>query len=246
MKIELKNIRIVLVETSHTGNIGSAARAMKTMGLSSLYLVAPKILPDEQAIALSAGANDLVESAVVVENFNQAVADCSLVIGTSARSRHLAIPQIDPRGCGEQAVQYAEQDSKVAIVFGRERVGLTNEELLKCGFHLNIPANPNYSSLNLAMAVQLVSYEVRMAMLSRQQPMQTALSNEIHDKPTQQELDYFFQQTEQLYRQLNFIQNSGVMPKLRGLYARADLRKNELNILQGMLAAVKKSTLASE
>ncbi|TNH08556.1 tRNA (cytosine(32)/uridine(32)-2'-O)-methyltransferase TrmJ [Testudinibacter sp. TR-2022] len=246
MQIQLKNIRIVLVETSHTGNIGSTARAMKTMGLSSLYLVAPKTLPDEQAIALSAGANDIVESAVVVENFNQAVADCSLVIGTSARSRHLAIPQIDPRGCGKQAVRYAEQGGKVAIVFGRERVGLTNEELLKCGFHLNIPANPDYASLNLAMAVQLVSYEIRMAMLGSRQSEPTTLVTEVNEKPTQQELDYFFNQTEQLYRQLNFIQNSGVMPKLRSLYARADLRKNELNILQGMLAAVKKSTVASE
>ncbi|MGR3808509.1 tRNA (cytosine(32)/uridine(32)-2'-O)-methyltransferase TrmJ [Pasteurella testudinis] len=240
----LKNIRIVLVETSHSGNIGSAARAMKTMGLSSLCLVAPKVLPDEQALALAAGADDVVQSAVVVPDFAHAIADCSLVIGTSARSRHLMIPQLDPRGCGERAVQYAEHHEKVAIVFGRERVGLTNDELLKCGFHLNIPANPDYSSLNLAMAVQLVSYEVRMAMLARQNAgaitPPTALSTPSSEKPAQQELEYFFTQTEQLYRELDFIQNNGVMPKLRSLYARAELRKNELNILQGMLSAVRK------
>ncbi|KGQ70861.1 tRNA (cytosine(32)/uridine(32)-2'-O)-methyltransferase TrmJ [Chelonobacter oris] len=236
----LQNIRIVLIETSHTGNIGSAARAMKTMGLSSLYLVAPKVLPDEQATALAAGADDIVQSAVVVDSFDQAVADCSLVIGTSARSRHLSIPSIEPRACGGQALQYAQAGAKVAIVFGRERVGLTNEELLKCGFHLSIPANPDYASLNLAMAVQLVSYEIRMAMLAFEQQPQTALVAEAAEKPLQQELEFFFNQTEQLYRRLDFIKNNGVMPKLRRLYARADLRKNELNILQGMLSAVKK------
>ncbi|MGV6989066.1 tRNA (cytosine(32)/uridine(32)-2'-O)-methyltransferase TrmJ [Testudinibacter sp. P80/BLE/0925] len=237
----LNNIRIVLIETSHTGNIGSAARAMKTMGLSSLYLVAPKTLPDEQAIALSAGANDIVESATVVDTFDQAVADCSLVIGTSARSRHVSIPLIEPRACGEQAVLMAANGGKVAIVFGRERVGLSNDELLKCGFHLNIPANPDYSSLNLAMAVQLVSYEVRMAMLAQPaNPTPTALSLSVNEKPSQQELEYFFKQTEQLYRTLGFIQNNGVMSKLRSLYARAELRKNELNILQGMLSTLRK------
>lgn len=242
----LANIRIVLVETSHTGNIGSAARAMKTMGLSSLYLVAPKSLPDEQATALAAGASDIVQSAVVVDSFEQAVANCSLVIGTSARSRHFTIPMIEPRACGELAIQTAMQknNNQVAIVFGRERVGLTNDELLKCGFHLTIPANPDYSSLNLAMAVQLVSYEIRMAMLAFEKQIQngavtTALATETIEKPTQQELDYFFTQTEQLYRDLDFIKNNGVMPKLRSLYARAGLHKNELNILQGMLSAVK-------
>lgn len=237
----LHNIRIVLVETSHSGNIGSAARAMKTMGLSSLYLVSPKALPDEQSTALAAGADDIVQSAVVVESFDQAVADCEVVIGTSARSRHITIPLIEPRACGEQAIHAASQGAKVAIVFGRERVGLTNEELLKCRFHLNIPANPEYSSLNLAMAVQLVSYEIRMAMLAQPAEQPTALAAEpIIEKPTQQELEYFFNQTEQLYRRLDFIKNNGVMPKLRSLYARADLQKNELNILQGMLSAVRK------
>ena len=136
--IMLENIRIVLIETSHSGNIGSAARAMKTMGLTDLVLVAPKQGIDDQAIALAAGAaetedpgaEDVVKSAVVVNTFSEAVADCSLVIGTSARLRHLQNSLIEPRECGEKAIHHAI-NGKVAIVFGRERVGLTNEELLK-------------------------------------------------------------------------------------------------------------------
>ena len=139
----LQNIRIVLVETSHSGNIGSASRAMKTMGLSNLYLVSPKSV-DEQSIALAAGADDVVRNAHIVDTFEQAIEDCSLVIGTSARLRHLQSTLIEPRECAEKVSAHQGQ---VAIVFGRERVGLTNEELLKCHYHLNIPANPEYSSL---------------------------------------------------------------------------------------------------
>lgn len=263
----LEKIKIVLVETSHTGNIGSAARAMKTMGLQHLCLVAPKQLPDEQALALSAGATDVVEQAEIVSSFEEAIADCTLVIGTSARSRHLKITPIQPRACGEKTIQHLDmlnhlsQDAensvdKVAIVFGRERVGLTNPELLKCHYHLNIPANPDYSSLNLAMAVQLVCYEIRMAWLNHNAPLNTIDSDDsainifypkqeqacvVTDSlslPSQQQLEYFFRQTEQVYTDLGFIQNAGVMQKLRRLYLRVGLKKNELNILQGMLSAV--------
>ncbi|MCW9698650.1 tRNA (cytosine(32)/uridine(32)-2'-O)-methyltransferase TrmJ [Avibacterium sp. 20-129] len=236
----LDNIRIVLIETSHSGNIGSAARAMKTMGLSQLYLVAPKQGIDEQAIALAAGADDVVKNAVVVQTFDQAVADCELVIGTSARLRHLQSTLLEPRACGEKAIAFAKQH-KVAIVFGRERIGLTNEELLKCRYHLTIPANPDYSSLNLAMAVQLVCYELRMAWLENgKKDVDLSLSSIENIYPTTQELEYFFDHTERLYKQLGFIQNQGVMQKLRRLYQRAQVEKNELNILRGMLSAVEK------
>ncbi|AWX14168.1 tRNA (cytosine(32)/uridine(32)-2'-O)-methyltransferase TrmJ [Mergibacter septicus] len=242
----LDRIKIVLIETSHTGNIGSAARAMKTMGLHHLCLVAPKMLPDQQAMALSAGATNVVEQAEIVGSFEEAIADCTLVIGTSARSRHFQTMQIEPRSCGERVVEQANIGGKVAVVFGRERVGLTNDELLKCHYHLNIPANPEYSSLNLAMAVQLVSYEIRMAWLSWQRSSQkmatitpdTIVSTE-QLPPNQKELEYFFNQTEQFYTELGFIQNPVVMQKLRQLYLRQHLRKNELNILLGMLTAVK-------
>ena len=180
----LQNIRIVLVETSHSGNIGSAARAMKTMGLSNLYLVSPKSV-DEQSIALAAGADDVMRNAHIVDTFEQAIEDCSLVIGTSARLRHLQSTLIDPRKCAEKASAHQGQ---VAIVFGRERVGLTNEELLKCHYHLNIPANPEYSSLNLAMAVQLVSYEMRMAFLAKDKTEST-LSTIENIYPTAQEIE---------------------------------------------------------
>ncbi|OOF89258.1 tRNA (cytosine(32)/uridine(32)-2'-O)-methyltransferase TrmJ [Rodentibacter ratti] len=231
-------IRIVLIETSHSGNIGSSARAMKTMGLSQLCLVSPKAV-DEQSIALAAGAADIVKNAKIVSSFDEAVADCSLVIGTSARLRHLQSTLIEPRECAEKVVKH---QGKVAIVFGRERVGLHNDELIKCHYHLTIPANPDYSSLNLAMAVQLVSYELRMANSMKHCnatltfPEKAAESQSV----TVQEMEYFFNHTEQLYQSLGFIQNQGVMQKLRRLYNRANIEKNELNILRGMLSAVEK------
>ena len=235
----LNNIRIVLIETSHSGNIGSAARAMKTMGLENLYLVNPKQAIDEQAIALSAGADDVVKNAKIVPHFDDAVADCSLVIGTSARLRHLQNTLIEPRECGEKVIQ-AAKCGQIALVFGRERVGLTNEELLKCHYHLTIPANPDYSSLNLAMAVQLVCYELRMAFLHQQNLPVSTIDN-VDTLATAQELEYFYQHTEQLYTKLKFIHNQGVMQKLRRLYQRSQLEKNELNILRGMLSAVEKT-----
>ena len=151
----LDQIYIILIETSHSGNIGSTARAMKTMGLSHLRLVSPKQAIDEQAVSLSAGAKDLLECAQIYTSFEESIADCQLVIGTSARLRHLQSSLIEPRACAELALKRAGQ-GKVAIVFGRERVGLTNEELLKCHYHLNVPTNPEYGSLNLAMAEEFV------------------------------------------------------------------------------------------
>ncbi|TDQ59677.1 tRNA (cytidine32/uridine32-2'-O)-methyltransferase [Mesocricetibacter intestinalis] len=250
----LNNIRIVLVETTHSGNIGSAARAMKTMGLSRLYLAAPKCSPDQQALALSAGAEDVVKNARLTENLDQAIADCSLVIGTSARLRHLQNSLIEPRQCAAEALRHAGGGEEVAIIFGRERIGLLNEELMKCRYHLTIPANPDYSSLNLAMAVQLISYELRMAWLQTQQEQDKVMpvsaigdtGNKPPLYPTAQQLEHFFSHTEQCYRQLGFIQNQGVMPKLRRLYQRARLETNELNILQGMLTAVEKYRIANK
>ncbi|WP_301099032.1 tRNA (cytosine(32)/uridine(32)-2'-O)-methyltransferase TrmJ [Otariodibacter sp.] len=232
----LHNIKIVLIETSHSGNIGSTARAIKTMGLTQLRLVSPKQEIDEQAIALSAGAKDVLENVEVFDSFNSAVADCQLVIGTSARLRHLQSTLIEPRACGELAIQRANQGN-VAIVFGRERVGLTNEELLKCHYHLNVPTNPDYGSLNLAMAVQLVSYEIRMAWLNLQNKPQNL---PLVDYPTAEALEHFFAHTESLYKELGFIKNDAVMLKLRRLYQRAELENTELNLLRGMLTAVEK------
>ena len=245
----LNNIRIVLVETSHNGNIGSAARAMKTMGLTRLYLVAAKKPIDAQAIALAAGADDVVENAVIVDSLEQAIADCSLVIGTSARLRHLQSTLLESRECAEKVIEQlvSAKSGQVSIIFGRERIGLTNEELLKCHYHLTIPANPDYSSLNLAMAVQLVCYELRTAYLAQSAQPVSVIENfdtngqaKANQAATIQEMEYFFAHTERLYQQLGFIQNQGVMQKLRRLYQRAGVEKNELNILRGMLSAVEK------
>lgn len=158
----LENIRIVLVETSHNGNIGSVARAMKTMGITELFLVNPKANIDSHAVALAAGASDIIGNAKIVGSLDEAISGCGLVIGTSARSRSLDWPILTARQAGEKAVVEGQQ-SKVVIIFGRERSGLTNSELQKCHYHLAVDANPEYTSLNLAMAVQLVCYEIRTA-----------------------------------------------------------------------------------
>ncbi|WP_087022850.1 tRNA (cytosine(32)/uridine(32)-2'-O)-methyltransferase TrmJ [Thaumasiovibrio subtropicus] len=236
----LDNVRIILVGTSHSGNIGSAARAMKVMGLSNLVLVAPECSVDGQTIALAAGASDIANNARVVETLDDAIADCSLVVASSARSRTLQWPQLEMREFGEKIVAEGEE-SKVAIVFGRERTGLTNEELQKCHFHVCIPANPEYSSLNLAMAVQTLSYEVRMAFLASQ-----AYEGEsAHEPyPLNADLERFYEHLEKVLHDSQFInkQHQGqVMNKLRRMFNRARPESHELNILRGMLSSIEKT-----
>ncbi|PWC18765.1 tRNA (cytosine(32)/uridine(32)-2'-O)-methyltransferase TrmJ [Brenneria corticis] len=237
----LHNIRIVLVETSHTGNMGSVARAMKTMGLSQLYLVNPLVKPDSQAIALSAGASDVIGNAVLADTLDQALEGCGLVVGTSARSRTLPWPMLEPRECGVRSAREAEY-APVALVFGRERVGLTNDELQKCHYHVAIPANPEYSSLNLAMAVQILAYEVRVAHLDRLQA-----GREEHGEtpyPLADDLERFYQHLEQTLLQTGFIRQAHqgqVMNKLRRLFTRARPESQELNILRGILSSVQKN-----
>lgn len=238
----LQNIRIVLVETSHTGNMGSVARAMKTMGLSNLYLVNPLVKPDSQAISLAAGVSDVIGDAQIVDTLDDAIAGCSLVVGTSARSRSLPWPMLDARECGVKSVEEGQQEP-VALVFGRERVGLTNEELQKCHYHVAIQANPEYSSLNLAMAVQIIAYEVRMAWLAAQEKAQPAPVYAESPYPLVDDLERFYQHMEQMMLTSGFIRegNPGqVMSKLRRLYTRARPERDELNILRGMLASFEK------
>ena len=236
----LHNIRIVLVETSHTGNMGSTARAMKTMGLTNLYLVNPLVKPDSQAISLAAGASDVIGNATIVDTLDEALAGCSLVVGTSARSRTLPWPMLEPRECGVKCSE-AAQSAPVALVFGRERVGLTNEELQKCNYHVCIPANPEYSSLNLAMAVQLIAYEVRVAWLDQQQRGQAPAVEE--EYPLVDDLERFYGHLEQVLQQTGFIrpQHPGqVMSRLRRLFTRARPETQELNILRGILTSIEK------
>ncbi|HDX9009346.1 tRNA (cytosine(32)/uridine(32)-2'-O)-methyltransferase TrmJ [Aeromonas dhakensis] len=236
----LDQIRIVLVNTSHTGNMGSAARAMKTMGLSQMVLVDPQALPDGNANALAAGASDILANARVVATLDEAIADCGLVVGTSARSRTLSWPMLDPREAGEKLVAEGMQHP-VALVFGRERTGLTNDELQKCHYHVAIPANPEYSSLNLAMAVQTLCYEVRMHWLQQQE--QAGDSGMAVEYPSADQLEGFYQHLEQTLLKTGFITDDHpgqVMNKLRRLFNRARPEAVELNILRGILTSVQK------
>jgi len=234
----LDNIRIVLVNTSHTGNIGSTARAMKTMGLSNLYLVDPVSAPDGHASALAAGAGDVLANAKTVATLQEAVADCGLVVGTSARSRTHSWPMLEPRSCGRKLIEEVP-NYPVALVFGRENNGLTNEELQQCHFHVCIPANPEYSSLNLAAAVQTLCYEVRMAWLEKE-----AFPPTENDYPLNDDLERFYTHLESTLTDTGFIVKNHpgmVMTKLRRLFNRARPESAELNILRGILSSIDKS-----
>ncbi|EGR4062238.1 tRNA (cytosine(32)/uridine(32)-2'-O)-methyltransferase TrmJ [Vibrio cholerae] len=242
----LERVKVVLVGTTHSGNIGSAARAMKVMGLSQMVLVDPQCQVDAQAIALAAGASEIALNAQIYPTLEAAVADCGLVVGTSARSRTLEWPMLEPRECGEKLISEANQHS-VAMVFGRERTGLTNEELQLCHYHVCVPANPEYSSLNLAMAVQLLSYEVRMAYLALLQSSQSSTLQE--EYPRHQELERFYAHLEQVIMQTEFIsaqQPGQVMNKLRRMFTRARPEAQEINILRGILTSVQKSISRKE
>lgn len=265
----LSNIRVVLVGTSHPGNIGSTARAMKTMGLSNLYLAEPKVEPDGQSIALSAGASDILKHLTRVDSLAEAIADCSLVIATSARSRTLDWPMLDPRAAGVKLAAEA-LTGPVAIVFGRENNGLSNEELQSCQYHVAIPANPEYSSLNLAQAVQIICYETRVAHLAQQDLAQqhlaqkdvaqkdTAQKDTVQQNTTQQEasvdeeqtyplagdLERFFVHLESTLSDTGFVIKNHpghIMMKLRRLFSRARIEEQEMNILRGILTSIDKS-----
>ena len=233
----LDNIRIVLVNTSHTGNIGSTARAMKTMGLSDLYLVDPVSAPDGKSSALAAGAGDVLANATIVSDLSEAVKDCSLIVGTSARSRTLPWPMLTPRECGVKMVQEGPK-GPVALVFGRENNGLSNEELQLCHFHVCIPANPEYSSLNLAAAVQTLCYEIRMGYLNLD-----SYPDMESDYPLSEDLERFYVHLENTLTETGFIVKNHpgvVMTKLRRLVNRARPESQELNILRGILSAIDK------
>lgn len=236
----LASIRVVLVNTSHPGNIGGAARAMKNMGLSQLYLVAPKDYPADRAQWRAAGALDVLESAVVVETLDEAIADCGLVVGTSARGRRIPWPLFTPREFGEKAVAEASVHD-VAVVFGREDRGLTNEELHKCHYHVHIPSNPNYSSLNLAAAVQVLSYEIRMATLTLEDGKAPHFDDWDVPPAKQKDLEMYFEHLEKTMITIGFYTPDNprqTMTRMRRLYNRIRLDQMELNIMRGMLTAI--------
>lgn len=233
----LANIRIVLVETSHPGNIGAVARAMKNMCMSELYLVSPKIFPSADATSRASGADDILASAVVCDTLQEAIADCHIVVGASARSRTITVPDESPRDCAERLAIEA-QDKKIAILFGRENSGLKNHELDLCQTLLSIPSNPKYSSLNLGSAVQVVCYEMMVAaQLSTPEPkaMEAPLA-------TSEQMESFYDHLYQVLEEIGFInpeKSTSIMRRLRRIYHRAALDTKEIDILRGIL---KKST----
>ena len=246
--MSLQNVRVVLVNTSHPGNIGGAARAMKNMGLSRLVLVDPIDFPSPEAVARASGATDVLDNAQVVATLEEALAGCSVAFGTSARDRRIPWPLLDPRETGTTCIEQVAQGAEVALVFGREYAGLTNEELQRCHFHVHIPSNPDFSSLNLAAAVQVLAYEVRMAWLAASgQPSKsekletTSMLNA--QQVTADELEHYYGHLEQTLMDIGFLDPANprhLMPRLRRLYGRSGISKLEMNILRGILTETQK------
>ena len=238
----LANIRVVLTRTSHPGNIGAAARAMKTMGLSDLVLVDPAVFPNSQADAMASGATDLLAQAKVCATLAEALADTTLALGVSARRRDIVSEVLTPAEASKRLLTEA-QIGPVALVFGNETSGLSNEEVSLCQGLVTIAANPDYSSLNLAAAVQVLSYEIRQAWLGHARWPQPEM-----DAATGDEVEKFYGHLETALADLEFL-NPGspgkLMLKLRRLFARTRLAKEDVNILRGILTAAQEARQAA-
>jgi len=230
------SIRVVLVDPAHPGNIGAVARAMKNMGLMELHLVRPKAFPHEEATARASGADDVLAAARIHGEFADAIADCGLVVGTSSRHRYLSLDLVEPRECARQVAQ-AMQVGNVAMVFGSERFGLTNDELARCNLMVTIPTAGDYASLNLAMAVQVISYEILLATRSGA----PALPAPEVPYATADEMTRLYEHVERVLEEIDFRDRTGggyLMARIRRLFNRAHLDQNEMNILRGVLTAV--------
>ncbi|MEQ1637235.1 MAG: RNA methyltransferase [Methylococcales bacterium] len=231
----LSNIRIVLVETSHPGNIGGVARAMKNMALSQLYLVTPKIFPSADATARASGADELLAKAVVCESLAEAVQGCTVVFGASARPRTISWPEVEPRAC-IQLLQTLPPDTSVAIVFGRENSGLKNHELDLCQYLLRIPCNAAFSSLNLAAAVQVVGYELFLA-FGEQTPISIGDAG-ADPLATAEQMESFYTHLLETIGDIGFLhpdKSKSIMRRLRRIFNRIHLDTKELDILRGIL-----------
>jgi len=230
------SIRIVLVGTTHPGNIGAVARAMKNMGVADLALVDPRHFPHKDATARASGAVDVLNNAVVAKSLEDAVKDCVYTVGASARSRAINWPTLGPRECAARLIRENEA-GPVAAVFGPEKYGLTNEHLDLCDALLTIPTDPDFASLNLAMAVQVLTYELQAAGIDRDQPMYEP------DAPlaTSADMQHFYDHLEKVLTDIRFLNPENprhLMRRLRRLFIRARPDQNEVNILRGILTAV--------
>ncbi|HET9679804.1 MAG TPA: RNA methyltransferase [Gammaproteobacteria bacterium] len=236
-----KHIYIVLVETSHPGNIGAAARAMKTMGLSQLRLVAPQRYPHPDAKARASGADGILTEAGIFDTLEEALADCTLVFGTTARERDIAAPVIAPPDAAQQIFTgIAQPENRVALVFGNERAGLTNSQTALCHQLIKIPTNPEYSSLNLASAVQVLCYELRRGVVLNEP---APLAKETAPPATAGEMEGFYTALEKMLVDIDYLDPEipkYLMPRLRRLFNRARVDQTEYNILRGIVTAVEK------
>ena len=233
----LDNVRVILSSPSHPGNIGAVARAMKTMGLGSLYLVNPKSFPDKEAERRSAGAWDVLNSTKVCTNLNEALSGTTLAAAVTARQRNLSLDVFDPRQGARKILSQAGK-SPVAVVFGTETSGLTSDEISKCQFMVHIPANPEYSSLNLASAVQVMTYELRMALPNIEEYPPTLGELASHD-----EIELFYRHFENTMINSGFLDPKSpklLMQRIRRLYSRTNLEKKEISILRGILTSFEK------
>jgi len=231
-----QKIRIVLSRPTHPGNIGATARAMKNMGLRELVLVAPESYPHPDATARAADAVDVLDAARVYPTLDDAISDCALVVGTSARNRRIGWPTLDPRECAQRLVAGVDRGTS-ALLFGQERTGLTNEELDRCQYVVTIPTSSEYSSLNLAAAVQILAYEIHAAAGS------SAVTTDEREQPaaTAEELQRFYEHLEQTLVQIGFLDPVNprlLMRRLARLFGRVELDRNEMNILRGILTSV--------
>ncbi len=231
-------VRIVLVGTTHPGNIGATARAMKNMGFRDLALVRPRHFPHEEATARASGAEDVLEAARLVDSLDEALADCHFAAGASARSRAIEWPTLAPRECAARLVK-AGAGGTVALVMGPEKSGLSNEHLDRCQALVTIPTDPAFSSLNIAMAVQVLCYELRLATLAAPEPEAPEIP-----PATLEDMEYFYAHLESVLTDSGFLDPDNprtLMRRLRRLFVKAEPDQNEVNILRGVLTAFERS-----
>ena len=237
-KMAVDDIRIVLIEPAHPGNVGAVARAMKTMSLSQLVLIRPNRFPSEEADRRAMGAIDILQHAHVVANLDEAVGDCRLVIGCSARSRTFRHVELDPRECAQQLLRETAAGGPAAIVFGPERMGLANQDLDRCTHQVLIPANPAFSSLNLASAVQLICYEIFMAV---REPSVAEVATPAERPSTQEEMGHFYEHLKRALDSRGYLDGEMreiTMIRWRRLFGRARPVSGELKMLRTLMRLV--------
>ncbi len=241
----LEKINFVLVGTTHPGNIGAAARAMKTMGLSQLSLVQPTAFPCAEATARASGADDLLTQARVAQTLDEAIAKDTLILGTSARVRNLPVPLMNAREAAARMMQTVNSGGRVAVLFGKERYGLTNEEMERCHGLINLPTVENFSSLNLAAAVQVLAYECRMAALdaANENPLASfKAAQELEPVPHEKMASFYQHLFSVLARAGVFdrIPDTTLKRRLKLMFNRMRPQKHELDILRGILSNIEK------